>query len=79
MSRYPPKQRLEQARMKSQPPVGMPDKLELKLFEWNDIVSDYSKCLNLCAREEIEFLSSHSQNRKSSTLGTPSTPSEPQI
>lgn len=53
----------------------MSSKLELKRFEWNDIVNDHSKCLRLSQEEEIKFLSGKSQNRKSSSppLKRPST------
>ena len=52
--------------LQAQPvPMG-PDKekLELKLQEWNDAVSDETQCMHLSQDEEIALLSSRSSNCK---------------
>ena len=40
------------------------DLLELKLSEWNDVVSDETQCMRIAPAEEVKFLSSQNKNRK---------------
>lgn len=42
--------------MASSPASG--DKLELKLNDWNDVVSDETQCMQLTPQNEIKLLSS---------------------
>ena len=44
------------------------EKLDLKLSEWNELVSDETQCMRLSQDDEIKFLSSRNKNCKSSNV-----------
>lgn len=46
------------------PKKTMADYLELKLQEWNSIVSDETQCMRLSPEEEVRYLSQRNKNCK---------------
>ena len=44
-------------------------KLELKLQDWNEVVSDETQCMRLSQADEIQLLSSRNDNSESTPRG----------